>query len=416
MTKLPPSTPGLSRTSVAFPMGGRPVAATVALSIFAGSAWGLDLGAPTPVQVKGKVLQVEAPGLASPGWFDVTGDGKPDLVVGQHANGAVFVYSSNGKGELAKARPVKAKKKPVRIPGVCEVPADFGASVHLTDLDGDGRPDLLCGSNMDVAGGTIQGHMYALMGKGKGFDKPKILQGNAGRPLAMGAGAANPLANTASVPTTVDIDGDGHLDIVSGNTEGTFYLFKGLGKGSFEQQPSALKGSDGPLKVMMNSSPAFVDWDGDGDQDLLSGSGLGGVYLFANTGTLEAPLFAESVTLVEMPAFSLMPPMGLPKVLGPGVHTRVWAGDRNGDGKPDLLVGDKTTLAIPARGVSDERATEAYQAFTAALADLAKSAPNSAVDPNAATKWMAKVKALEKTRDKVVRKVETGLVWEIFQQ
>jgi hypothetical protein len=73
-----------------------------------------------PVRLKAgdKPIRVERPGYAYPCWFDVDGDGKPDLVVGQFNQGKMMVYKNLGKGKFAAGTWLKADGKVAEVPGV----------------------------------------------------------------------------------------------------------------------------------------------------------------------------------------------------------------------------------------------------------------------------------------------------------
>jgi len=290
------------------------------------------------------------------------------------------------------------------------------------DVNGDGKLDVLSGSYSRMEE-SMAGLFQVLYGEGDGkFRKAEVLHGTDGAPLIIPT-EGDDIDRICTRPFAVDLDGDGKLDIVSGNFAGTFFLFKGEGEGKFAPSATPLVDSAGaPLRVEMHSDPFFVDWDGDGDLDLLSGSAAGGAFLALNTGSKTAPKFAAFRALLNPAGYghggdgeSVVPDDS--KVVKPAASTRVWAADVNADGKLDLLVGDSVTLILPKEGVSLEAARKEYAALMERQAGIwprfEEGKEPSEEEMEAA---MEKYQELEKEFEKVVERRNTGYVWAYHQK
>jgi hypothetical protein len=149
----------------------------------------------------------------------------------------------------------------------------------------------------------------------------------------------------ASAVHAVDWDGDGDFDLLVGDIQGNVVLIPNEGTAksyAFGKAQPLQVGAD-PLKVAGDAGPFTADWDGDGDLDLLVGAGDGSVTLFRNIGTRKTPKLAATVTLVPAGATSFG--SDAPKTPTRGIRAKVCAADWNGDGRLDLLVGDFATQA-----------------------------------------------------------------------
>jgi hypothetical protein len=115
--------------------------------------------------------------------------------------------------------------------------------------------------------------------------------------FALQTGANNPLNSVAvgyySEPTFVDIDGDGDQDAFIGEVGGIVHYFKNTGTPTapiFIEQTGGANPLNG-IDVGYGSAPVFVDIDGDGDQDFFVGAQDGTVRYYKNTGTTTTPVF-----------------------------------------------------------------------------------------------------------------------------
>jgi hypothetical protein len=287
------------------------------------------------------------------------------------------------------------------------------------DIDGDGHLDILSGSYSRMEK-DMAGLFHVLYGKGDGtFRKAEVLKGTDGKPLIIPAKGNDQLTDKICTrPFAVDWDGDGHLDLVVGNFSGTFYWFKGKGKGKFLPKPELIKSSGEPLRIKgAHSDPFVIDLDGDGSLDLVSGCSDGGVYWARNkAGKGKLPDLEPFRPLVKPgPPVKAGQPLREADLTGPTHATRVCVADVNGDGKLDLLVGDCVTLVSPAKGLSDAEFKKKYadweKSFQAALASL-----SSARDQKSREKATEEYRKVYGQRSSFMREEMTGFVWVYLQK
>jgi hypothetical protein len=313
------------------------------------------------------------------------------------------------------------------------------------DLNGDGIRDILSGSySRDEQ--PMAGLFQVLWGQSDGtFKTAEALKGTDDKPLLIPLGTTKDawIDCICTRPMALDWDGDGNLDLITGNFTGTFYLFKGEGKGRFQPKGELIATENGPLKINGNhSEPFMIDWDHDGDLDLLSGSSEGGVQWSENVaGPGKPPKLKAFQSLIKpIVAVKIGERLSEADLKGPTHATRIWVDDVNSDGKLDILVGDSVTLVEPAKGLTDEefkaKSAEWQKELDSAIADMNYSATNEnkAADENKAkdedkktdvdkkahedkrAKAQERIQELYSKRSSFIKEDMTGFVWLYLQK
>jgi hypothetical protein len=252
---------------------------------------------------------------------DVDGDGKGDVAVGAVFEnvgpisdaGRVYVFSgANGSLLLTLDTPNPRAN------------GNFGSSVAVGDVNGDGRPDIaVAAASENVGGNYAQGRAYVFSG--------------AGGSLLLTLNIPNPQAEDyfGFSLAVGDVDGDGNADIAVGApyeyvgdsaNQGRTYVFSGA-------SGSLLFTLDSPNPqsgVQFGVSLAMGDVIGDGKADIAVGAHFEKVN--GNISQGRAYIFSGVDGSVLL---TLNTPN--PQVQA-GFGSSVAAGDVNGDGKGDIAV------------------------------------------------------------------------------
>ena len=280
------------------------VAANAALAIaLLGLGQGVAQAAGMPVydaRVPDPLAGLDAGSFSSLAVGDVDGDGDPDIVASESfASGGLRYYQNTGTA----ASPQLVERVGSANP-FTGLNAGWTPILAMGDLDSDGDLDLLSG---EAYGAPL--HYFQNTGTATA---PAFVE------RVGAANPANNVAVARSAPALGDLDRDGDLDLVIGSSPGTFRLFLNTGSArnpAFEERVGAANPFNGLIAgVGFISNPALGDVDLDGDLDLVSGDETtGGFHYLENTGTATAasfvsrtgpenPLDSESVGLNSTPA------------------------------------------------------------------------------------------------------------------
>lgn len=178
----------------------------------------------------------------------------------------------------------------------------IGRTFDIGDIDGDRRPDLLLSRNGRLSWLLDEGNAAA-----PSWGAPREVVGDDGRPVRF-----EDVWHTIN-PEAVDWDGDGRLDIIAGiwhpsryvegdlrelrprgaysSHSGHLYLLRNVGSATAPRfaAPVALSADTGALSGLGIPLSRSVDWDSDGDRDLMVAWYDASILYYENVGTRTSP-------------------------------------------------------------------------------------------------------------------------------
>ena len=285
--------------------------------LYRGSAIGLEL---SPSWEGFGKNEGERFGSAVAGAGDFNGDGFTDAIIG--APGFLGAAGVIGQAVIYTGSPAGFSDEPTWSTDGEQDAGGYGEAVSSAgDVNGDGFADVLVGApRFDVAGPeSSEGQARLFLGNTNPSTTPNWIR--SGEQAESGFGRP--------VSAAGDVNGDGFGDILIGaprfssaNTEGRAYAYYG-GQLPPSQFP-ALERTGGVFLGFGVSTAG--DLNGDGYSDVVAG----------DPGVAEALIWLGSETgLPQTPSRSIPSPSG--PAFGQSVST---AGDVNGDGFTELLIGD----------------------------------------------------------------------------
>jgi hypothetical protein len=254
---------------------------------------------------------------------DVNGDGYDDVLVGAPMLNSVFVYLGSAEG---------LPEEPDQTRSGEQAGSQFGTSVAPAgDVDGDGYDDVIIGAHLYSQALPDQGKAYVYHGSAAGLEAT---------PRWETVGSQYYGRYGYTVATAGDVNGDGFADVIVGawsdlymtSNPGYVRVYHGSSSG-LDIDPDWTASGESAGHYYAYSVAGAGDVNGDGYSDVVVGApyypnapgdGRAYVYYGSSTGIGEAPAGVHIDCDVNLSMF------------GYSVAT---AGDLNGDGYADVVVG-----------------------------------------------------------------------------
>ena len=278
-------------------------------------------------------------------YVDYENDGDLDLIVGidewgdygwdnafdengNWTNGPLHGYLyllENVDGNYQSRGKLEAAGEPIDV---------YGApSPNMNDFDGDGDLDLILGEFLDRL------TWFENIGS---REKPEFARG---RFLENTSGTIK-MDLEMIIPSAVDWDGDQDIDLIVGDEDGRVAFIENIGKVENRmpvfESPVYLKQKAGYLKFGALVTPFSVDWDDDGDEDLICGNTAGYIGFIENLDGGDSPKWNVPVYLEAEGELIRFMAGENGSIQGPAEqkwgYTTLSVADWDGDGLKDIIV------------------------------------------------------------------------------
>lgn len=210
----------------------------------------------------------------------------------------------------------------------------YGApSPNMEDFDGDGDLDLICGEFLDRL------TWFENIGT---RSQPIFAEGQ----ILSNEGGAIRMDLEMIIPVAVDWDTDGDMDLVVGDEDGRVAFIENTGEISGRmplfRSPVYFQQKADRLKFGALVTPYAVDWDSDGDQDLICGNTAGYIGYIENLDGGDPPKWNKPVYLEAGGEIIRIMAGENGSIQGPAEkkwgYTTLSVGDWDGDGLHDIVV------------------------------------------------------------------------------